>query len=128
MDNEIIITSSAKIWLDKDEIIRAEIKNGAKLTLEDAIENIKIFEKIGKEPRLLLADIRNIKSATKEIKGYFSSEEVSKIIPVRAILVGSPVAKVMGNVLFKVVKHLFVVKIFTSETEAIEWLKSFMVK
>jgi len=126
MKKEIIETSTASFWLHNDGIIQSVIKKDAKLILKDAIENVEIMEKIGSPPRLLFADIRLVKSVTKELRDYFASKEVAQIIPVRAILVGSPVAKIMGNMFLRVMNPSFEAKIFTEEEPALAWLRSYI--
>ena len=125
MGKEIIETSTASFWLNDEGIIQAVIKKDAKLILKDAVENVEIMERIGSPPRLLFVDIRLVKSVTKELRDYFASKEVSQILPVRAILVGSPVAKIMGDMFLRVMDPAFEAKIFIEESAAMEWLRSY---
>ena len=123
MKSEIRHTSSAKIWLDEEDIIRAVITKDTRLTLKDAVENVSTIAKCTDEPRFLLADVRCVNSVSVELRDYFASVEVAGILPTRAILVASPVAKVMGNMFLKMIRPKFMAKIFIDELEAVNWLK-----
>jgi len=123
MENGNYESTTAKFKLDKDGIIHAIIIKDADLNVENAIENIEIIEKIAAPPRYLFADLRLVNSVTRDLRKYFASEKIVNIIPTRAILVGSPLAKVTGNMILRIMNPTFKVKIFTEEKTALGWLK-----
>ena len=77
MGKEILETNTASFWLTNDGIIQAVIKKDVKLILKDAIENVGVMKNIASPPRLLFADIRLVKSVSKELRDYFASNEVA---------------------------------------------------
>ncbi|MDH5476638.1 MAG: STAS/SEC14 domain-containing protein, partial [Cyclobacteriaceae bacterium] len=129
MKKDFVKTRTAKIWKDEDGIIHTELDKSSELTLEDGIENINVIEKMNQGSSVLvLSDIRNVKSVSKEHRDFFSSERVVKIMSAGAIITGSPITKVMANFFFQVNKPPYRTKMFTSETEAIKWLKEHAIK
>ena len=123
----IIKTRTANIWLDELGIIHAVVNDDVELTLDDAIENVEGIKKVAKKvPVVVLSDIRNISSASKEHRNYFSSEKAAEVIGAVAMLINSPLSKVLGNVFLKINKPPYQGKLFTSENEAMEWLKMFI--
>jgi len=117
---------TTKIWLGEDGIVRMESLPGAEETLEDSIENITAAAKFSNgEKSLALVDIRNLKSITKPAREYYSGPETAKVTKACAILVGSPVTKVIGNFYLKLNKTIFPLRLFYSEASAVSWLKGF---
>ena len=118
---------TTRIWLGDDGIVRMESHPGAEETLKDAMENIAAGANLmdGKKG-VALVDIRNIKSITKNAREYYSGPETAKVTKACAILVGSPLTKVIGNFYMRINKTIFPLKLFSSESSAISWLKGFI--
>ena len=124
MEHGVLETRTAKLWQDEHGIVHTVINENSELTLEDAIENLEAIKNNAiKIPAVVLSDIRNISSVTKEHRDYFSSEKASKVIAAGALLISSPLSKVLGNLFLKINKPPYKGKLFTSKTEAMEWLK-----
>jgi hypothetical protein len=128
MENEIFFTQGGKIWLGDDGIVRAvSTIRQEEMTLANTKATFSAILKVSKgKKRPLFSDIRDIKSADRESREYAASEEVVNVVSAMALLIGSPISKVIGNFFLGLNKPKFPVKLFTSETEAIEWLKGFI--
>jgi hypothetical protein len=127
MENEVVVTRSAKIWLGEDGIVRSIEPRAEAVTLAYTKEIFSAILKVSKgKKRPFLADIRKIKSVDRESREYFASEEVSNAVSAIALLVSSPVSKVIGNFYMRLNNPVCPTKLFTSESEAIEWLKGFI--
>jgi hypothetical protein len=127
MENEVIITRTAKVRLGEDGIFRVIVLPKVEMTLADAKESIATVLKISKGKKLpLLVDSRNIKSMEREARVYYAGEEGRKSVSACALLIGSPVSRVIGNFFMGLNKPLVPTRLFTSETEAIEWLRRFI--
>lgn len=74
------------------------------------------------ENRLIISDIRNVISASKEAREYFASPEGLKGIKATAILTESTISKVIANFLITVNKPDVPVKVFTHRKIALAWL------
>ena len=59
----------------------------------------------------------------RESRNYASGKEVSKITEAMALLIKSPVSKVLGNIFLGINKPPYPTKLFTDKEEAIKWLK-----
>jgi len=127
MEEEIFETHDAKIWLRTDGIIQISVRPQAETNLDDAIENINIVSKFSKDKKhSLFLDIRQAKFITRDARNYFSGEESQKYISALAILIRSPVSRVMGNLFIGINKPPYPVKLFTSEDSTIQWLKRYI--
>lgn len=128
MKSEVGETRAFKVWLDEDGIFRTLSLPGVNATLED-------FKAINRHHRRLcggkktpvLNDIRRAKAMiNRDARTFASSEEACEITSAVALLVDSPVSRVIGNFFLGINKPPFPTKLFTSETQAIKWLKGFL--
>lgn len=126
MAGEAIETRTARIWRDEGGFIRIVILPDARLEIQDARAIIDAEAQLGQGQKVTsLADIREIKSVTREARLHFTGEEAGAVIEAQAVLVGSPLSVVIGNFygLYGVPYHI---RLFTVEEKAIAWLKRFL--
>jgi len=127
MENEVVATPTAKVWLGEDGIVRTNYFPNVEETLADAKENIATVVKVSKGKRYpVLVGGRNVKSITREARAYYAGETTANAVYAAAILIGSPVSRMIGNFFMNFNKPKYPLKLFTSETDAIEWLKGFI--
>jgi hypothetical protein len=128
MQSEEIFTRTGRHRLDRRGFIHSTILPGAEQTLDDARENVQASMQLGGgKRRPLLVDIRQIKSQTREAREYYGGEESGACFSAAAVLVGSPVSRLLGNFFLGFNKSVHApLKLFTSEEEAIEWLQTFL--
>ncbi len=126
MKTDVIVTKTAKIRLLDDGIVHVVNIPGSDIGLEEVKENINITEIIGGKKRPLLVDISKVKSVSREAREYFVSSEGAEIISGCAMLVGSPMSREIGNFFLDLTKLAYPIKLFTSEAEALMWLKNFI--
>ena len=121
---EEILTRCAKIWLRKDGIVQVFVKPGAVYTLVDIREDVDYIVKLSKgQRRSMLIDARNLRSL--DLASRKEAASLENIISM-AILIGSPVSRMIGNVFISIYKTPFPSKLFNSEADAVEWLKEFL--
>ena len=123
MSNELS-TRVCHFVLDDRGFVRATVENGAEMTLTDAKEALAATERValGKR-RPVLVDLRGIKAQTREARQFFVGEEAARVSASVALLVGSPVSRVVGNFFLRLNVQRTPTQLFTSETDAIAWLE-----
>ena len=126
MENEVIETRTAEFWQRDDGIVHA-IDNGKfQVTLADAKENVAAALKAANGKRLpLFVDITSVRSVTREARLHYR-DEAGLHATAAAILIGSTISRVIGSFIIGLDKPAVPARLFTSETEAIEWLKGFL--
>jgi len=115
------------IWLDGDGIVHSEVKPHIELTVEDArevLEQIRLLS--GGKRRPVLVDLTHCKAVSREARAHYAGEQGSQAVLAAALLTGSPMARVIGNFFLEINKPIFPVRLFTSEAQALAWLKSFL--
>lgn len=129
MKSEIIDTGSSKIWMDDCGIIHTKYPVKIDVTLESAICDIGVIEKLSKGRKVpLLVNMGNTRSISRDAREYFSGKESVKVMAAAALVVNSAVHRVMGNFFLGINKPPFPLRLFSSEQEALEWLIQFIKK
>jgi hypothetical protein len=117
----------AKIWVGEDGIVRIIWVPGAEVTLEDAREIMEAYHKLRRGRRLpLFIDTRTMKSFARGARHLFAGEEAQGCASAAAIIVDSPVTKVLANFYLGLSKPRLPSRLFSSEDEALVWLKGYL--
>ena len=121
-----IVTRTRRYQLGEDGILRTSSLPGAEETLAHAMENARAAESLAGGRRYpVLADSRQIKSMDREARAFYAKPEGTTMVLAVAILVQSPVQRTLVNFFLAVNKPQFPVRFFTSEDEAVAWLRGF---
>jgi hypothetical protein len=126
MTTDPITTRTAKIWLRADGLIQVVPLPNIKSGLADAKENVAAITRFASaKKRPVLIDIRASQGIDRETRAYYSSAEGVKSDTALALLVESPVTQVMANFFIGFNQPPVPTRLFTSEAEAVAWLKGF---
>lgn len=128
--SEVILTKSAKVFLIGGPILVIKfIDNGFEADLDEIILHIEAGKKLTDNKKApVLVDVReSFHSLTKEAQEMAAKEE-NKLA--EAILVKAFHQRLIGTFFLKLShqKNKHPVKMFTDETEAIQWLKQYVSK
>jgi hypothetical protein len=125
MDNEQT-SRVARLWLGEDGIVRIIHHPDVEVTLADAEDTMAAYLKLyqGKR-RPLLVDTKSMKSLAREARHYYASEEAARVASAVAIIVGTPVSKVLGNFYLGLSNPHLPTRLFSDEDEALAWLKGY---
>jgi hypothetical protein len=127
MSTAEIITRTSVVRRDMLGIIHGTYRI-ADETVDDARENVGAVRKLSNGRRaLLLVDTRIVTAMPLEVRSYYASDEAADTIRALAILVGSPASRLIGNIFIGFQHSKIRTKLFTDETVAMAWLRSFLV-
>lgn len=119
-------TSVFVTGIDERNICRTTVKRNAVIGLADAQENSKAVLKISQGKTLgLLVDLREIRSISKEARDHFAMHNRQPGVSAIAMLIKSPLSRVVGNFFLGINMPSVPTNLFTSEEKAIAWLKKF---
>lgn len=111
----------------EDGIIRVDGREGEYIELNDALEmraaNLKLSN--GKPFCLLMNGVSDYYTYSPEAKTLFASKEYCLLRKATAFVVDSLSVRMMAAFFIKMNKPLSPTQIFSTEAEAIEWLKLF---
>jgi hypothetical protein len=120
----VIKTSKYHTWMGEDGIARTRVNPMAVVNLSEAEENTRAVFSLYKGKKFpLLVDSRNIQYISKEARDHFSIQGRETVITAFAILIYSPLSRIIGNFFMGLNKPSVPAKLFNSEKEAIDWLK-----
>ena len=127
MKSEMIETRTSQFWLDEGGILWIKTLPQAYYTLADAQKNVAIMHQLaGDQKRPVLVEMKEIKGMAGDARAYSAGDAVVSITSALAMVIGSPLGKVLGNLWLGINKPSFPTRMFNSETEALAWLKSFL--
>jgi hypothetical protein len=123
-DIKVTEITSYHTWMGKDGIARTKVKPHAEVTLVEAKENSIAVNSLSPGNLYpLLIDSRNIKSISKEARDFFSMNNRESNVSAFAIIIQSPISRVIGNFFMGINKPRVPARLFNSEKEAVKWLK-----
>lgn len=109
--------------LDPRGFVLATMDRGAELEGSDAREALEATWAVAGDQRTrVLVDMRLIRSETREAQQEFVSDYSATVCSAVAILIGSPVSRVIGNFFLRLNKHQVPTKLFNDADAAVSWL------
>lgn len=126
MTSEVEVRSQW-IRLGDDGILYVKAEPGAEIDRDEAEASVHAARQLSNQPRPALVDLSNLKGMTREARVYYAGPETAKGRSALALLIKSPVARVFGNFFMGLNKTTVPTRLFTSEPEAIAWLRGFLV-
>lgn len=115
----------SRAWRLRDDLIYVECKPGAKITLEDAIMDMKISQEMMKGSSYwgLVVEMANIDSISKEARIYYSREQNSnqKIKGV-GLIANSVFTRVIANFFIGFERSVSPIRVFNSKESAFDWI------
>ena len=73
----------------------------------------------------VLIDMTAITEISKEARDYFANERTASIQRATALLINSPVSRVIGNFFMGLNKPITPTRLFTDPDKAIQWLHTY---
>ncbi len=108
---------------DARGFVHAVMKHGCEMALDDAKENVAaIYELAGRTRTLVLVDMRGVRWQSREARDYFASANAAEATTAVALVIGSPVSRVLGSFFMRMGRHRFPTALFNEEDKAIRWL------
>ncbi|MBA3392616.1 MAG: hypothetical protein H0T89_08230 [Deltaproteobacteria bacterium] len=108
---------------DAQGVVHAVMRAGCEMTLADAKENVAMIFALGSSQRSrVLVDMRGVRSQTRDARQYFAGAEAEKATLAVALLIGSPVSRVLANFFLRLSPQRIPTALFTDEEAAIVWL------
>lgn len=112
-----------KFSIGKDGILYIECMPNTIMTIEEG----KASTQMGKElidgkPRPMLCDLTDVVKMTQECRQYFAGTEHASIFTKCALIITSPISRIIGNFFLMANKPTKPVRLFTKREDAIIWL------
>ncbi len=116
-------TRNCSIELDSRGFVMARVDHGCEMNGDDARAAFDATSSVAAgRRRPVLVDLRGIRSQTREARDFFSNQGVASEVVAVALLVASPVSKVIGNFFLRLRLQPVPTQLFGDEQSAVEWL------
>jgi hypothetical protein len=116
-------TTKIKFSIGPDRILYTECLPNTVMTLEDGKESTRISaEMVNYEPRPLLCDLTNVVRMSQDCRKHFAGAEHAATFSKCALIVMSPVSKLIGNFFLGLNKPLKPTRLFTNKEDGLKWL------
>ena len=123
---EVITTAISTKQLGDDGIVRIVMLPDADMTQANVEADMATYSQaFAGQRRPVWADIRHVKSMSREAR-VFITREARKYVMAAALVVESPLSRMIGNFFLGFNKPPFPVRLFTSGEKAEEWLQQFV--
>jgi hypothetical protein len=121
-----IQTKTGRIWL-AGGIIHVAYVADAELGVDDAIQDLAAMPELaGGTRRPAYVDISRVRSTSGAARATYAGAEAATVSSALALLVRSPISRVLGNFYLGPNRPTFPAKLFTEPARALQWLQSFI--
>jgi hypothetical protein len=112
------------VWLGEDGIIRIRVHGRQREELDDAMANVAAVAKVGQGvKRRLLVDLSDAGPQSSECREHYMSAESKKNVIAMAVVTGSLLGRIVGNLILGTNATRVPVRLFPSELTALAWLE-----
>lgn len=121
-----VVNKTTELYLDEEGILRTTFLEGAEIDLEEAKENLRSVRKLSGGNKILnLVDGRAYFTMTKRARDFAAGKESNEFNIACAIVSNSLTNRLLINFFITFHKPPAPVKMFSSEEEALKWLRKF---
>lgn len=120
---DVLETATCTFRRDPRGFVHAVMRMGCEMDRADAKANVAAtFALGGHAPTRVLVDMRGVRSQTREARQYFAGAEAADMLFAVALLIGSPVSRVLGNFFLALRPQQIPTALFVDEGAAIAWV------
>jgi hypothetical protein len=116
-----------RVDLREDGILAYHPIPGLVLTHEVALQVLAVGMQITDAPRPTLVLMQDMARVEREARAFLASQEYMRLCSQTALVVGSPVSRVIGNFFVGLNRPRYPYKLFDDPELAAEWLRGFVV-
>jgi len=123
-----IVTRTTRHCLQADGILRSTALLGAGQSLAEAKENAAAMTALaGGKRRPVLLDLGGVrKPLNRDARQFYQGPELAMVASATAVLISSPVSRVVGNFVLGASPPRMPTRLFTREEDALAWLSGFL--
>jgi hypothetical protein len=106
-----------------DGVVIGRFHDGADVSGDDARENLGVLlDLVGAQRAPVMVDLRGVHSQSAEARSVFAGPDAFRVSMAVALLIGSPISRMVGNFYLGFNKPLTPSRLFTDPAEARTWL------
>jgi hypothetical protein len=124
-DAGVITSSKFRMWLRPDDIVQLVWAPGSVIEVEDAVAAIAAVARLsGGRHHPMIVDVHRAGQVDRAARVELSrgGDQVSAV----AAIVGTPLSRMMGNLIMNVSRPPMPMRLFDDEASAVAWLHTFL--
>lgn len=120
-------TNKIKFSISEESILYIDCFPNTVMTITEGKESTSIgLDMVKGQPLPLLCDLTNVVKMTQECRQHFAGVEHSKLFTNCALIVTSPISRIIGNFFLGANRPIKPTRLFTSKEVGVKWLKEKM--
>ncbi len=120
----LLETEKIKFILRPDHIVQIECRPDTIMTIDEGkLSTRMVGQIVNGNPLPLLCDLTNVVRMTQECRRHFAGAEHAAVFSRCALIVTSPISKIIGNFFLGANKPLRPTRLFTDVEDGLQWLK-----
>ncbi len=124
-DTAVITHPKFRIWLRPDGIVHMVLASRTVMTLEDAIAAVEAVTRLtGGRRSPLVVDVHD--AGQMDRAGRVEVARRDDVVSAVAVIVGTPLSRMMGNLFIHVSRPRMPLRLFEDEASALAWLQEFL--
>ncbi len=124
-DTGVITHPKFRVWLRPDGIVQLVWASRTVMTLEDAIAAVEAVTRLtGGRRSPLLVDVHDAGQVDRA--GRLELSRQDDLVSAVAAIVGTPLSRMMGNLIINVSRPRMPLRLFEDEASAVAWLREFL--
>jgi len=127
LPSDEVSTTVSTAYIGADEVLRSRYLPDTTVGIKEAHHEHEVFgelleKTLGQRRGLMLVDIRNVRSLSREAREFFGGEDSCALAV--GLLTGSPLTRMVGNFFLRLSGTNHPTRLFTNEEKAVEWLST----
>ena len=121
-----VSTRIADVWMGERRVVYIRFRPGEKHGINEAREVVDAHNALAAGASCpVLADLREVRvGADRAAREHYVSEESSRYKSGMAMLVDSPMQRMLGNIFFFINRPPYPTRMFSEQEEALTWLQA----
>lgn len=119
-------TAAFRVELRSDGLLAYHPVPGLVLTYPIALQVLEVGLTIADSPKPTLVLMQDMGRVERDARAFFASEDYMRLCSQTALVVGSPVSRVIGNFFVGLNRPKYPHKIFDDPAQAVTWLRGFV--
>ncbi len=121
---DVVSTNAGRLWFVEDIVFEViDVDSVERRHVEALAEAVRGFVGEGRTARLI-ADIHRVRWASADARTFSSSEQITELVAAQAMVVSSPVSRMVGSFFLRVSDPPYPTRLFTVAEDAVSWLHS----
>lgn len=126
-ESGVVDTGTARVWAGRDGLVYFQMRVESRWELADSEKAMRAIRQVaGGRPATVVIGTGPFTSASTEARGFWALPEVARDLRAMAVVVRSPVARIIVNLFMRLAGPPYPARMFDTVDHATEWASSWL--